>query len=118
MRNNAGLGFIIFLIIVVIVGGIFVSCSANFNDAKYDVIVTGKENINRGDNGYYLIYCKDDDGNYYEFKNEDTLMRGKFNSSRFYNQIEVGERYEFTVVGWRFPLLSWYQNIIDFKKLE
>ena len=109
---------IIILVIIAIVASVCVSCAAKFNDTTYDVTVTNKENINRGDHGYYLIYCEDDAGNYYEFKNEDTLIRGKVDSSRVYNQIKVGERYRFTVVGFRFPLLSWYQNIIKVEKLE
>lgn len=109
---------LIFLFIIAFIVSICVSCAANFNDATYEVTVTNKENINRGDHGYYLIYCEDDAGNYYEFKNVDTLIRGKFDSSRIYNQIKVGERYRFTVVGFRFPLLSWYQNIVKVEKLE
>lgn len=115
---DKGFKILIVLIAIAIIASICVSCAANFNDTTYEVTVTNKENINRGDNGYYLIYCEDNAGNYYEFKNVDTLIRGKFDSSRIYNQIKVGERYRFTVVGFRFPLLSWYQNIVKVEKLE
>lgn len=115
---DKGSKMFVVLIAIVIIAAICVSCAANFNDTTYEVTVTNKENINRGNNGYYLVYCEDDSGNYYEFKNEDTLIRGKVDSSRYYNKIEVGERYRFKVVGFRFPLLSWYQNIIEMEKLE
>lgn len=106
----------IFVVLVLFTG--FVDIVGSFNDITYTVTVSDKENINRGKSGYYLIYCKDDDGNYYEFTNKDSLLRGKFNSSRVYNEIEIGETYEFTVVGFRIPLFSWYQNIIGVEKVS
>ena len=51
-------------------------------------------------------------GNYYEFKNDDELLRGKVNSSSVYNRLKVGQTYRLTVIGVRIPLLSTYQNII------
>lgn len=115
--DNKGKGVAIILAIFLILI-MFKGCATNFNDTTYNVTVTDKTNINRGNSGYYLIYCEDEDGNYYEFKNSDTMWRGKFDSSRFYNEIKVGKQYEFTVVGVRIPLFSWYQNIISFKELK
>lgn len=112
----------VIVIVAVIVLGIFASVFTFFNDHTYVAIVTNKERIAKNNGGdidsYYLIFAKDNEGNCYEFKNEDTLLRGKFNSSTFYNQIEVGQTYQFTVVGFRIRLFSWYENIIKFEKVD
>ena len=84
-----------------------------FNDTTYTVTVTDKERINTSEDSYYLIFCEDKDGNYYEFKNDDELLRGKVNSSSVYNRLKVGQTYRLTVIGVRIPLLSTYQNIIN-----
>lgn len=106
---------VVVLFIVVIVGCFTIDIHWSYNDTIYTVTVTDKENVNRGDSGYYLIFCKDADDNYYEFQNVDNFYRGKFDSSSVYNKIEVGHTYEFTVVGLRVPFLSWYQNIVEMK---
>lgn len=85
----------------------------SFNDTTYTVTGTDKERINTSKDSYYLIFCEDKDGNYYEFKNDDELLRGKVNSSSVYNRLKVGQTYRLTVIGVRIPLLSTYQNIIN-----
>lgn len=109
---------VIVVIILVVLGNMYTS----FNDHTYIATVTDKQRIVKNSNGdvdsYYLIFCKDDEGNYYEFKNEDLFIRGKFKSSTVYNQLEIGETYKFTVVGLRVGWLSWYENIIKFEKVD
>lgn len=109
---------IIVLISFLAVIGVLFSVFTTFNDTTYTVTVTKMERIYDGESSYYLVFCEDSDGNYYEFKNEDAILRGKVNSSSFYNRIKEGGKYEFTVVGIRIPLLSKYQNIIKFKEVD
>jgi len=45
-------------------------------------------------------------------QNKDALFWGKFNSADVQQEIEIGKKYQFTVVGWRIPFLSWFQNIV------
>lgn len=112
---------VIVMALVLIALGVVTTALTSFNDHTYVATVTDKERIVQNDgedvNSYYLIFCKDDQGNYYELKNEDSLIRGKFNSSNFYNRIEEGKTYEFTVVGYRIGFFSAYENIIDVKEL-
>ena len=112
----------VIMAVVVLIVAIFCSMFTSFNDHTYIATVTDKERIVENNDGvvnsYYLIFCKDEHGNYYEFKNEDILIRGKFNSSSVYNQLEVGETYKFTVVGFRVVLFSWYENIIKFENVD
>ncbi len=121
MRNLIVKVLCIVGVVVVIASCIGVTIATTFNDHTYTATVTDKDRIVKGEEGedsYYIVFAKDDEGNYYEFKNEDNLFRGKFNSSSFQNQIEVGETYEFTVVGYRIPFFSAYENIIKFEKVN
>lgn len=125
LKNSVKLIVAIVLIVVFIIGIIAIVNKCEFNDAEYTVTVTDKERIEKfiksgndvTDQSYYLIFCKDNEGNYYEFKNEDSLVRGKFDSSTFYNKIEIGKTYRFTVVGYRMPFFSTYQNIIAMEEV-
>lgn len=109
---------VVVIVMLAVLGSLFTS----FNDHTYIATVTDKDRIVKTDNGdvesYYLVFCKDDNGNYYEFKNEDLFIRGKFKSSTVQNQLEVGQTYKFTVVGFRVGLFSWYENIINFEKVD
>lgn len=122
-RKFGIIGMVAVVIALVVISSIFTT----FNDHTYVATVTDKERVtevkDEGDNknkvnSYYLIFCKDDAGNYYEFKNEDIWIRGKFRSSTVYNQLEVGETYKFTVVGLRVGIFSWYENIVKVEKVD
>ena len=108
----------VLIVVIIAVFGIGVTLFSSFNDHTYIATVTDKERIVDDDDSYYLIFCKDDAENYYEFKNEDSFIRGKFKSSSVYNQLEIGKTYKFTVVGFRVGLFSWYENIINFEKVN
>lgn len=117
--NNKGTILVGIFIVILIVFGIIFSVSFTFNDTHYIATVTDKTRITTEDGGYYLIFCENEDtGEYYEFKCSDEALRGKFDSSSFYNRIKIGSTYDFTVVGYRMPLMSAYQNIIAFEELE
>lgn len=104
---------------LVIIGLIAVlSIGTSFNDHTYTITVTDKERINKNDDSYYLIFTEKQDGDTLVLKNEDNLFRGKFNSSDVYAQMDVGCAYEVTVVGFRFPLISMYENIIKIEPIE
>ena len=106
------------IIIIILVLAVFLGSSAlvSFNDHTYVVEVTDKERVNYSDSGKYLIYGQEDN-NTLVLKNTDSLLRGKFNSSDIYAELEIGKTYEFTVVGYRIPILSYYENIIEYKEI-
>lgn len=79
----------------------------------YTATVTDKGIKRADDTDKYLIYT--DIGT---FENTDEWLCGKFNSSDIYGMIKVGDTYEFTVIGFRIPFLSAYQNIIEVKLIE
>lgn len=47
------------------------------------------------------------------FEDSDSLLYGKFNSSDFFNNMQVGKTYTFQVIGWRIPFASDYPNIVS-----
>ena len=83
-------------------------------DSYVNVVVKDKQSVLSGSgetaNSKYLIFT--DNGVY---ENTDTVWYWKWNSSDFYNQIEVGKSYQFRVYGFRSPFMSWYKNIIEIK---
>lgn len=100
------------LCIALIVAG--VGCFTVFNDHEVVATVVDKAvkvdvapKEGGGASSYYLIFT--DKG---VFKNTDEPFRWKFDSSNFYAKIRVGETYRFTLIGWRIPFFSVYENII------
>lgn len=61
---------------------------------------------------------RDEDGNAVVYENTDCLIRGKFDSSTFYADMEVGKTYEVTLIGFRVPYFSWYENILSYKEIK
>lgn len=101
------LGLIAFFILIVIVG-----CN-HFNRNSYNITVTDKDRIIKGDDSYYVVFADLQNGQNKVFKNEDTLIEGKWNSSDIQGKLKVGEKYKIFVYGYRFPFLSMYENIIE-----
>ncbi len=101
------------LVVIILAATLVFSIVGSFNDHTYTATVTNKERINNGSKSYYLIFCQDENGEYYEFADRDNLLRLKFDSSTVYNKIEIGETYKFTVVGWRISIISGYENIVQ-----
>lgn len=88
----------------------------SFNDTKYTVTITDKERTHSGSEKY-LVFGEDLDGNVVVFENSDSLLRGKWDSSNLQGELKIGNTYEITVVGYRVPLFSWYENIISAKEI-
>lgn len=98
---------------ILVVIGIFVGIAGNFNDTNYTVTITDKERINTSDESRYLVFAEiASTGETIVFENTDTFWRFKWNSSDIQGNLKIGETYTVTVVGWRVPFFSWYQNII------
>lgn len=111
MRKSYFVEFII--IIVVLAIAVIVSVFTSFNDTEYVVTVTDKERVVYGESSSYLVFTEDEQGNVMVFENTDNLLRGKFDSSNIQGQLKAGNTYRITVVGYRVPFLSMYQNIIE-----
>lgn len=79
--------------------------------------VIGKERVNKYTNGhqdsYYVIY-----GEKATYQITDSWLKGRFDSSDMYGHIQENHSYEFHVIGKRIPILSHYQNIMEYKELK
>ena len=102
----------VIIVILLVIVSIGIEVAMSFNDHIYTITITDKERVNVDDDSKYLVFGKTSNGEVVVLENTDTLIRGKFNSSNLYGQIEIGQTYTFTVVGFRFPLFSMYENII------
>ena len=111
------LGVIVAIIVILIVA-IFMGSVGSYNEAEYVMTVTEKERVADEDGSKYLIFGEDENGNSYVFENTDNMLRGKWDSSNMYGEIKIGDTYKFTVVGYRIPLFSSYQNIIKFSEVQ
>lgn len=105
------------LIILGILIIIALTILCNFNEKTYTITITDKDRITQksGDTvtSKYLVFGDDEDGNSLVFENTDTLLRFKFNSSNIQGRLKTGKTYDVTVVGFRIPIFSAYENIID-----
>ena len=111
---------VIFIIAIVIVLGVGIYRPFNKVSDMRDVTVTVTDKTvkNDGDDGKYLIFTEDKDGNIAIFEITDSWIAGRFNSSDVYAAIKVGNTYTFTVGGSRNEFMSWYPNIYEYKLIE
>ena len=111
---------VIFIIAIVIVLGVGIYRPFNKVSDMRDVTVTVTDKTvkNDGDDGKYLIFTEDKDGNIATFEITDSLIGGRFNSSDVYAAIKVDNTYTFTVGGSRNEFMSWYPNIYEYKLVE
>lgn len=106
--------FITILTIIITGGGVFTA----FNDHTEQITITDKERITEAESSRYLIMGKDENNETVVYENTDCWLRGKFDSSTFYADMEVGKTYEVVLIGYRVPFLSWYENIISYKEIN
>lgn len=71
--------------------------------------VTDKDRTRDAEGNSDMRIYTEDCGN---FKVTDTVLRGVFNSSDLYAEIEPGSTYTFDTFGWRIPVLSVFPTII------
>lgn len=88
------------------------------------LVTTTYTNVTITDKSYsgstdgYIVWVENESGTQYEFQNEDSLLRWKFNSGTVQGKLKEGSKYNITVTGWRIPFLSEYPNIIDYELVE
>ena len=121
-KKNTRIFFVVVMIAIMLVSLIGQEAIFNFNDTEYTITVTDKERIYTGSgnssSSKYLVFGDDQNGNSLVFENTDCFIRGKWNSSNIQGQLKVGNTYKITVIGYRVPFLSWYQNIIKIEEVS
>lgn len=114
-KTKAIITTIFVVIVVAIVGRIEF---ATFNDHEYIITVTDKDRIYRDGDSKYLVFGEIEDGKSLVFQNTDEILRLKWNSSDIQGELRIGKTYEITVIGYRIPITSAYENIIKIKEVQ
>ena len=102
------------LVVVIFILSITYSVLTSFNDHDYIITVTDKEDRD----SKYLIFGDDENNESLVFENTDTIMRFKWNSSNIQSKLHEGKTYKITVIGYRVPFFSMYENIIEVEEIE
>jgi hypothetical protein len=111
-KNEIGSWLIYGFIALLIFGGITISFIGQFINHSYnDVKITDKAVKNSKEKSTYLIFTEDKNRTVHVFKDTDSFIRGKFNSSDIYGELKVGKTYDIETYGIRIPFLSRYENI-------
>ena len=119
MRNyneKSGCGSVIFLCLVCVVLVVSSFITALHRTTYTNLTVTDKSYAGSEDS--FIIWMEDENGTQYEFTNKDQWLAGKVNSSTVQGKIKVGNVYNIETTGFRVPLFSWYQNIVDYELVQ
>lgn len=120
IKGSTGMIIVVVIFIILIVG---ITAITDFNDHTYVITVTDKDRTieNDKDDGTkskYIVFGDTEEGKSLVFENTDNILRLKVNSSNIQGSLKEGHTYEITVIGYRVPLFSWYENIIKIKEIE
>ena len=71
-------------------------------------------------NNKYMVYGRTVDPEHLpkSYEITDSAIKGRFDSSDMYAEIEVGKTYEFIVGGNRIPFMSWYPDIYSATEIK
>ncbi len=114
-KGFEGFGVAVGIVIGAIIIGLFILggnvIGSYYNEDNVTITVKDKERVvdRSGGEARYLIWSEDGE----TFENVDSLIKGKFNSSDVYGQLERGKTYDCKVHGWRNGFWSMYRNIIS-----
>jgi hypothetical protein len=99
-------GLALVLVLLIVAWGVFYY----EEDTHTDCVVSDKDRTTTSSGTSDARIYTDNCG---VFQVADSWIKGEFNSADTYSDIEVGETYTFTTIGWRFGPLSMFPNIIE-----
>ena len=112
MNKKGFIGVIIGLLVIIVIillFAILIHYSLK-SVAITTITISDKERISDGDSSYYLIFTENE-----VFKNQDSMLHGKFDSSDVYSNLKIGQTYNVKVNWYRVPFWSMYRNILEIK---
>lgn len=103
------------IVLGLVVASPVVGCVSAYKSTQTDVCfkVTHAERKVIGEESKWVILTDQE-----AYENTDSLLFWKFNSSTLQGRIEEGKSYRAEVVGWRVPMLSMYQNILNVEEVN
>ena len=117
-RKMVSFSFILIIILaaLIVIGSIIAGVSLYTHTSEYTITITDKERVYQSEESKYLVFGEDANGSSLVFENTDSLFYGKWNSSNIQGQLKEGNTYTIKVYGYRIPILSMYENIIEVKE--
>lgn len=106
----------VFLVLMAVLLVVVLVLSPHFSRSKVCGKVLEKTVKRHEDSDKYLISIMKIDGKLETLENTDSVVEWKFNSSDLYGKIKKGNHYCLDTYGWRFPVFSWYKNIVGVSK--
>jgi hypothetical protein len=92
--------------------------SKALNRREFEVRVT-KGSVKGNEEGNYFIWANSiPPGEPRVFEDVDNWFAGKVNSSYVYGKLKVGQTYRVQTAGWRWQLMSTYENIVKVEEME
>jgi hypothetical protein len=111
VRRKLGLWSLLFFLVLILIGwGIF-SLSFNLNHSSDSVVVLEKWTKVVDRTGKYLISATNDKGEIEVFEIRDSWINFFWSSADLYASIQPTKTYQFSLFGWRIPLISTYRCI-------
>jgi hypothetical protein len=89
----------------------------NFDRETHTVRITDKERVPHGESSRYMIYGLQENGDPRVFKNVDSWVEFKVNSSDVQTRLEIGKTYEFATYGFRRNWPTAYENVLTAKEV-
>ncbi len=115
-KENSGCAPLIITGIICIVL-ILISNIYALNTNTYSALTVTDKSYSGSEDGF-IVWMEDANGTQYEFTNKDQWLRGKFNSSTVQGKLKEGCTYNIKTCGYRVPLFSWYENIIEYELIK
>ena len=101
---------VILYVLAIVIGAVYLVASVIRALVESEDAITVEERIGaHGENGIYLIMTEEGE----TFTVADNAFKLKFDASDRYASIKPDVRYHAVCTGWRFPVFSWYRNIIE-----
>lgn len=106
--EGVGVTIVVALCLLVTTGVGTLNWATTYRGERWETChVTGKDR--GGNSGGYRIYTSNCD----TLADEDSILRGKYNSSNVWQKIPNQGDVQLLVVGSRIPIMSQFQNVLD-----
>jgi hypothetical protein len=104
---------LIALVVFAVLALVGVGCSSYAKTDSVTVFVKDKESVNTSDGHEYRVYT--DVGT---FVMKDSFIHPRFDTADEYATLYEGQRYDCEKFGWRIPLFSAFENLINCKPAQ
>lgn len=114
-----GVAGLVILAILVAIGSCIFMAGFGINNAMkrsdvHNCVVENKEAVAGSSSNQYRVYTE----NCGVFSVEDSLFAKRWDAADTYNDIKVGQTYDFHVQGGRYPFFSMFPNVLELEAVK